>query len=53
MVLFAVSRTAATSGPDRSTGIARSTTGLRLITCPPARRAIACPSPWGDTLSRS
>ena len=30
MVLFAVSRTAATSGPVRSTGIARSTTGSRL-----------------------
>ena len=42
MVLFAVSTAAATSGAVRSAGIARSITGLRLITCPPAGHAIAC-----------
>ena len=48
MVLSAVSRAAATSGPVRRTGIARSTTGLRVPTAPTAQ--LPAPSPEGDTL---
>jgi hypothetical protein len=51
-VLSAVSRAAATSGSVRRTGIARSTTGLRVIACPrPRPRNCLHPRPGATRLS--
>src|SRR5215471_12621900 len=52
MVLSAVSRAAATSGPVRKRWHCKVHNGLRVLTCPPARHAIACTVAQGHAVDR-